>query len=81
MFRPRWLQSIRSLGLEFWLPLPLLGLFFWVGGGLLTDRMLSRSYNIKSQFQLDMQRKAEPPKWYYPSKWKSSLDAREESQE
>ena len=33
----------RFLGLEFWLPLPLLGLAFWVGSGSLTKYSLDRS--------------------------------------
>lgn len=41
MARLRWTQVLRSLGLEFWLLLPLLGLGFWFVGGLLTDRMLT----------------------------------------
>jgi hypothetical protein len=55
MLRPQWLQGLYSLGLEFWLPLPLLGLVFWVGGGLVTQQMLSRSYNPKAYLQADMQ--------------------------
>lgn len=55
MLRPRWLQGLYSLGLEFWLPLPLLGLVFWVGGGLVTQQMLSHSYNPKAYLQADMQ--------------------------
>ncbi|XGV95790.1 MAG: hypothetical protein ACAF41_23990 [Leptolyngbya sp. BL-A-14] len=43
MARLRWIQALQSLGLEFWLLLPLLGLGFWVTSGGLTDRMLSRS--------------------------------------
>lgn len=55
MLQPRWLQALYSLGFEFWLPLPLLGLLFWIGGGLLTDQMLSRSYNPATQLQVDQQ--------------------------
>lgn len=37
-----------KLGLEFWLPLLLLGLAFWVGGGLVMDALLSQpSYREK----------------------------------
>lgn len=53
MLPSRWLQALYSLGLEFWLPLPLLGLFFWVGGGLLTEKMLSRSYSSADHLQSD----------------------------
>lgn len=51
MLRPRWLQPLHSLGLEFWILLPLLGLVFWVGGGLVTDQMLSRSYGTTTKLQ------------------------------
>ncbi|WP_017314436.1 hypothetical protein [Mastigocladopsis repens] len=43
MLQSRWIKILRSLGLEFWLPLPLLGLAFWVGGGVVMDGILSRS--------------------------------------
>jgi cell division protein FtsX len=55
MIRPRLLQGLYSLGLEFWLPLPLLGLVFWVGSGLVTQQMLNHSYNPKAYLQTDMQ--------------------------
>ena len=42
---PQWLKFLKSLGIEFWLPLPLLGLSFWFVGGLLTENTLSRSRN------------------------------------
>ena len=40
MDRTKWWQLLRSLGLEFWLPLPLLGFAFWVVSGLVTDHSL-----------------------------------------
>ena len=55
MRHSRWLRSIKSLGLELWLPLPLLGVLFWVGGGLLTDYLLSRSYYNKDKLQVNTQ--------------------------
>ncbi len=55
MIRSRWIQGLSSLGLEFWLPLPLLGLVFWVGSGLVTQQMLNHSYNPKAYLQADMQ--------------------------
>ena len=55
MLQSRWLQRLYSLGLELWLPLPLLALVFWIGGGLLTDRILSHSYSTKRRIQADMQ--------------------------
>lgn len=62
MCQPRWLQAIQSLGLEFLLPLPLLGLVFWIGGGLVTDQILSRSYNIANQLKANTQLKDRPAK-------------------
>lgn len=46
MTLPSWrsLWQALPLGLEFWLPLPLVGLTFWLGGGLMIDRILSRPY-------------------------------------
>lgn len=61
MFRTRWLQALHSLGLEFWLPLPLLGLFFWVAGGMVTEQILTRSYNPNIQLQTNMHLQAQPP--------------------
>lgn len=55
MLRSRWLQGLHYLGLEFWLPLPLLGLCFWVGGGLMTDRILGRFYNTADHFQANQE--------------------------
>lgn len=62
MLRPRWLQALHCIGLELWLPLPLLGLLFWVGGGWVTEQMLSRSYDTKNQLQADMQLTGQPSK-------------------
>ncbi|MEO1559033.1 MAG: hypothetical protein AAFS12_05150, partial [Cyanobacteria bacterium J06632_19] len=42
---PQWLKFLKSLGIEFWLPLPLLGLSFWFVGGWLTEKTLNSSYN------------------------------------
>ena len=62
MRHSRWLRTIKSLGLEFWLPLPLLGILFWVGSGLLTDYLLSRSYYNKDKLQVNTQIKRNPAK-------------------
>lgn len=56
MLQPRWLQVLYRLGLEFWLPLPLLGLGFWTGGGLVSDQVLSHS-NPAAQLQAEPQPK------------------------
>jgi hypothetical protein len=45
---PRWCFPWQCLnlpvGIEFWLPLPLVGLMFWFGGGITISKILSRSY-------------------------------------
>ncbi len=44
---PQWLKFLKSLGIEFWLPLPLLGISFWFVGGWLTQYSLTTpSQNI-----------------------------------
>ncbi|MCU0545474.1 MAG: hypothetical protein MUE44_25445 [Oscillatoriaceae cyanobacterium Prado104] len=55
MFRHRWLHLLHSLGLEFWLPLPFLGVFFWFGGNLMAKEALSRSYTTVNQLPADTQ--------------------------
>ncbi|MEL6909982.1 MAG: hypothetical protein AAFR63_07300 [Cyanobacteria bacterium J06631_6] len=42
----------RSLGLEFWLSLPLLGLAFWVATGLLTEHRLNQSDRTVESFKI-----------------------------
>ncbi len=42
MYRKRLLQFLASMGLEFWLPLPLLGLSFWVVSDLVTSERMSQ---------------------------------------
>lgn len=49
----RWLRALYSLGLEFWLTLPLLGFVFWFVAGVLTDQVLSRPYGTASQLEAD----------------------------
>ncbi|MBD2610886.1 MAG: hypothetical protein RMY62_018555 [Nostoc sp. ZfuVER08] len=53
MFRPPWLQFLINLGLEFWLPIPLIGLFFWLSTGLLTHQVLSYTYDTNTQIHAD----------------------------
>ncbi len=62
MLRTRSFQILRALGLQFWLPLPLLGLAFWVGSGFLTDRLLSRSFTTDKYLRADIQQAYKPPK-------------------
>ncbi len=57
MTRPRWFQFLIKLGLEFWLPIPLIGLFFWLSTGLLTYQVLSHTYNTTSQLHADSKHK------------------------
>lgn len=53
MLRSRWFQFLSSLGLEFWLPLPLLGLGFWLLSGLITEQILSRSDDSPHKISVD----------------------------
>jgi hypothetical protein len=48
-------QVLRSLGLVFWLSLPLIGLVFWLGSGFVGERILSRSYSTKKYLLADTQ--------------------------
>ena len=57
-FRLPSLNPLRSLGAEFWLLLPLLGLGFWLASGVLTDRMLARSHKVALYLEGDHQPKA-----------------------
>lgn len=59
MLKPRWLQALHRLGLELWLPLPLLGLLFWIGGGFVADRVLNRAYSTGAQLQVEPQPKVQ----------------------
>jgi len=52
-------SNIVFFGLEFWLPLPLLGLTFWVGV-LLTDRMLESLLRSYDSAQADTQMEGQP---------------------
>ena len=59
MSLPRWLPSLRPLWLEFWLPLPLLGIIFWFGGNAVTSQVLSRPYSTVSKLQADTQQEVQ----------------------
>lgn len=50
-----WLKSFHFMGLEFWLPLPILGVAFWFGGNQLVEKVLSRPYNTVNKLQADVQ--------------------------
>lgn len=49
----RWLIRLHSLRLQFWLPLPLLLIAFGLGGGPLTNQLLSRSYGTVDKLEAD----------------------------
>lgn len=59
MSLPRWCKALNVLWLEFWLPLPLLGVSFWLAGSLLTEQVLSRPYSIVNTLQANAQRKVQ----------------------
>lgn len=46
---------LRGLGLEFWLPLPLLAIGFWLSCSLISAQVLSRAYGAKDKLQADTQ--------------------------
>ncbi|MBD3884510.1 hypothetical protein IFO70_22465 [Phormidium tenue FACHB-886] len=50
----QWLQALRSLGLEFWLSLPLLGFAFWLGGSWLTARLINHSTFDAARLQVEV---------------------------
>ena len=52
MQRIRWLQFLGSLGLEFWLPLPLLGLGFWLVSGWMVEQNLSHPAQTTREIQI-----------------------------
>lgn len=53
MSKPRWLKVLHSLALEFWLPLPILGIAFWMGSGWMSDRVFSQDYQTTEQLQVN----------------------------
>lgn len=55
----RWLQTLRPLLLEFWLPLPLLGIIFWLGGNFVNSQVLSRSYSTVTKLKADTQQQVQ----------------------
>ncbi|MDM9384135.1 hypothetical protein QUB80_26010 [Chlorogloeopsis sp. ULAP01] len=60
MIQSRWFKILHSLGLEFWLPLPLLGLAFWVGSGFVMDWVISRSNQTTKYLKVDSQSTKQP---------------------
>lgn len=59
MLKPPWLRALHRLGLELWLPLPLLGLVFWIVGGFVADRVTSHAYSTGTQLQVNQQPKVQ----------------------
>lgn len=53
-FPNRW-KALSALGLEFWLPLPLLSLMFWAGGGWMMQQAIERPYTSDIQLQASSQ--------------------------
>lgn len=54
-----WRKTFRALGLEFWLPLPIIGGLFWVTTGWATQTILNSTPNISSPVQADTLPEAE----------------------
>ncbi len=50
-----WLQSS---GVEFWLPLPFVGIAFWLGSSFMTAQELSQPHTIENKLQADTQLEA-----------------------
>jgi hypothetical protein len=50
---PRWLQKAFKFNLDFWLLLPILALTFWIGGKFVSDRVLSRPYDVVAEIEAD----------------------------
>ncbi|MEH2273974.1 MAG: hypothetical protein V7K40_03970 [Nostoc sp.] len=49
---------LRGLGLEFWLPLPLVAVVFWLSCSFLAAQQLSQSYSTEKKLQSDTQLEA-----------------------
>jgi hypothetical protein len=55
MSSQRWCQLSQFPIIKFWLPLPLLAVFFWFGGNLMAEQILSRPYNSVNKLTADSQ--------------------------
>jgi hypothetical protein len=53
-FPNQW-KVLSALGLEFWLPLPVLSLMFWSGGGWMMQQAIERPYTSDIQLQASSQ--------------------------
>jgi predicted phage tail protein len=52
-------RLLLSLGLEFWLPLPIIGASIWLGGKTVANQMLSYEYDTKSYLEANNQIKVQ----------------------
>ncbi len=52
-------RRLQGLGLEFWLPLPLIATAFWFGCSFLAAQELSRSHKTENKLQSDTQLEAQ----------------------
>ncbi|MCG6133858.1 MAG: hypothetical protein MET45_04225 [Nostoc sp. LLA-1] len=48
-------SKLSSLGLEFWLPLPLIGISIWLGGKSVANQMLSYAYDTSVYLEANNQ--------------------------
>lgn len=55
MYQPHFVRILYNLGFVFWLSLPLIGLVFGLGSGLIGDQILSRTHNHKKYVQVNTQ--------------------------
>ncbi|WP_238393458.1 hypothetical protein [Myxacorys almedinensis] len=49
------MKLLSKAGAEFWLPLPLVGLLFWLAGHAIAHQVLHRSYTSTNRLQADTQ--------------------------
>ena len=59
MSSPRWLRQAFNLNLDFWLLLPVLALAFWMGGKVISDRVLSRPYDVITELEANQRTEIE----------------------
>ncbi len=56
-----WFKGLASLGLEFWLPLPILGLMFWVGSHSVAEWAMGRPQTTDIGLQASQQLQTQIP--------------------